>query len=393
MRRGRRTNLMKPKRGRAAIRAEIQGQGLEVFRGRAAFSHSLGLQCALWAKKDPWYEKRKRQQRAKEQKEEMAMATTELLDWLESRDVCADDLWDEECWSDIVATREPHVNVFEIQDSLLSGQLHCFGTRVDLASMNDETPLAMLQRKFLHVHGFAVCQNLQKCYRRPLRLDPVLLGKDTRIDEFIQACHSGGSLRPAFHGTDEDNFESIFRSGLLVPGDSNEVKVANGSVHGLGIYTGKLGDGGCGLSHHFSDGGPMLVCGVIDDALPVSYQLGFCRVNAESERIRHVGHAMVIFDSSRVAPLFVARPQNCLQPRPPREATGVFDHVKHARILQRLQTKHGERRKRFGRGHIGPESSRHKPSVSRRATVEFLQRRAARRRRQRVSQLTRSVSK
>merc|ERR1712039_1146441 len=131
------------------------------------------------------------------------------------------------------------------------------------------------------------------------------------MGRFLEACvgegKASGRLTPAFHGTAQKNIGSILKQGLLIPGEGNSLPVVNGSAHGLGIYTGACGLGGASLSHGFCRGGPMLICGVMDDAQPMQqYTLGLRSVSAESEHVRHVGSAIVIFESRRVAPFFVA---------------------------------------------------------------------------------------
>ena len=49
-----------------------------------------------------------------------------------------------------------------------------------------------------------------------------------------------------YHGTKVANIPSILSTGLKVPGQKSGVGVANGSAHGVGIYTGMPG----GLRYH-----------------------------------------------------------------------------------------------------------------------------------------------
>ena len=145
----------------------------------------------------------------------------------------------------------------------------------------------------------------------------------------------GVEPRLAFHGTDGANHASIFEKGLIVPGREG-VSVANGSAHGVGIYTAKEP----GLSFSFTRGtNKMLLCGVIDDCqvspstppqdgvpaptkatrwhrqtgkvgqkaalkrspgrprIPggrVGPRMGRFELHAQSENVRHVGDAMVV---------------------------------------------------------------------------------------------------
>ena len=45
-----------------------------------------------------------------------------------------------------------------------------------------------------------------------------------------------------YHGTRVANIPSILTTGLKVPGADSGVRVANGSAHGVGIYTGMPGE-------------------------------------------------------------------------------------------------------------------------------------------------------
>ena len=69
-----------------------------------------------------------------------------------------------------------------------------------------------------------------------------------------------------YHGTKSQNIDSISRVGLLMPGNNGH-KVANGSAHGVGIYTAQLGK--ATLSKTFCDSNKMFVCAVCDTSQPV----------------------------------------------------------------------------------------------------------------------------
>merc|ERR1712046_25669 len=111
-------------------------------------------------------------------------------------------------------------------------------------------------------------------------------------DRFLSVRREGHVL-PAFHGTSVTNHRSIFERGLLVPGAGNGVSVANGSAHGVGIYTATVDN--ARLSKGFCRGGnSMLVCAVVSDAIKQKdHLLGNHIVSAESGNVRHVGSAMV----------------------------------------------------------------------------------------------------
>merc|ERR1719330_1526626 len=108
----------------------------------------------------------------------------------------------------------------------------------------------------------------------------------------MRACQDlEGNLCPAFHGTAEGNLPGIYEEGFVIPGQGNKVRVANGSAHGLGIYTAVASNPR--LSLNYTRGSrKLLVCGVLD--------------SLNSNHVHHAGDAMVIFDTCRVAPLFEA---------------------------------------------------------------------------------------
>jgi hypothetical protein len=165
------------------------------------------------------------------------------------------------------------------------------------------------RRDFLHEHGARCCENLQSCFRGPIEVKPTPLHGHVQ-QSFFEACHGGlkGSLCPAFHGTATKNLPSIYKHGLLIPGCGNSLKVVHGSAHGLGIYAAKVGS--AALSFGFCSGGhkntSMLICAVLDDSHRTSAFIGRLPVTSESNDIKHVGDALVIFEKRRITPLFVA---------------------------------------------------------------------------------------
>eukprot|EP00438_Fugacium_kawagutii_P021984 Skav217012 [mRNA] locus=scaffold1803:210423:211232:- [translate_table: standard] len=111
-------------------------------------------------------------------------------------------------------------------------------------------------------------------------------------DRFLkQLSKTGaGQMRPAFHGTNAANYNSIFDRGLLIPGfgEGSDVPMAHGNAHGRGIYTANVD--AAWLSKGFCSEASMLVCAVLD-----------C-----GNQVRHVGDAMVVMDPTLVIPLFLA---------------------------------------------------------------------------------------
>jgi len=152
----------------------------------------------------------------------------------------------------------------------------------------------------------AACDGLKSCFLGPMRLRPTPLSSQVQ-KPFFDAVRGGlpGVLQPAFHGTDARNLISIYNRGLLIPGQGNNLKVLHGASHGRGIYTAKIHD--ARLSWGFSRGA-VLICGVLDDAVDKAQPeaLGNHHVTKESNNVRHVGSAMVVFDPKRVAPLWEA---------------------------------------------------------------------------------------
>jgi hypothetical protein len=139
----------------------------------------------------------------------------------------------------------------------------------------------------------------------------------------------------AYHGTKEKNIDSISKVGLLKPG-KNGHQVANGSVHGVGIYTARLG--AARLSRGFCDSLCFFLCAICDTnqlpsasgtptdpvstadpwkpsmthvqtqfpprAVPGSRTLSGHKLHRESNEVRHVGDAIVIFKEECVVPVF-----------------------------------------------------------------------------------------
>lgn len=173
-----------------------------------------------------------------------------------------------------------------------------------VAPFQREAPrsFAALQQGFLGTYGKQIKAELPGVKLVPTQVSPHV------EQRFLGSMQSGDvSLAPAYHGTLQKNFASIQEHGLLVPGTSG-VNVVNGSAHGVGIYTAKLG--ASQLSKGFSrDSKDIFVCAVADDKDQVaqSHAMGNRRVFSETQHVRHVGDAMVVFDSARVAPLFIAK--------------------------------------------------------------------------------------
>lgn len=347
MRHGHRKRLATPKRGRAALCAEIQGQGREVFGGRSKFKRSVG-------KKNESRFIDRRSQKMNSQIRTMARRAfhSDVLEALSSfsDDYQLDDDDDEELGffqlNDLASAPKVSERVesvrrlgpMEKEVLAISCALRRHNVCLDAETLKSRAPFPSLQRQFLKQHGPQLCRNLQQCVQRPVSLKPAALSAEVQA-RFLEACKGPqaleGTLRPAFHGTAVQRLQSIFERGLLIPGQENGVKVVNGSAHGLGIYTAQVD--APSLSLGFCRGGPMLVCGVLDDStrLQQGAIIGRHQVLSESEHVRHVGNAMVVFDQRRVAPLFQASWTTTSAGR--QLPTVLFNWDRHAALVLRVR--------------------------------------------------------
>lgn len=190
-------------------------------------------------------------------------------------------------------------------------------------------------------------RNAQELYRAfgpdaAISVVPVSQKVEHAFMERLRRCHGHEAdvLRIGYHGTNPMNFPSIFSKGFLLPGRGG-ARVAHGNSHGVGIYTAR--EGAAWLSKNFC-ASSMLVCGIIDRvAVPdkvadegreadgprfvrrlgrpakvrakrqvtqeiqtaqvVQKRLGNFYVSRETDEVRHIGDAMVVFSTNCVAPL------------------------------------------------------------------------------------------
>jgi len=160
-----------------------------------------------------------------------------------------------------------------------------------------------MQREFLRRHGSSIRCSLRECFLGDFAVKPVDPAQAVK-DAFMGHCRGSlQSVRPTFHGTRGTVHESIFSSGFIIPGSGKGVSVRNGSAHGLGIYTAALHN--AWLSRAFCTEPKMIVCAVVDDSKPLDQPAacGNYYISAQSQNVRHVGDAVVVFDPSRVVPL------------------------------------------------------------------------------------------
>ncbi|CAK8994298.1 unnamed protein product [Durusdinium trenchii] len=233
---------------------------------------------------------------------------------------------------------------------------------------------------FLEKFGETLSRGLQSCYVGDVELRAAPVNKSLQSRFLSCKDKQPDTLSPVLHGTDERNLPSIYQKGLLVPAGDNNVKVLHGSSHGRGIYTSKTNN--TALSFGFSKGlaRPLLICAVLDDAvaLPSPVRCGNHYITAESAQVRHVGDAIVVFDESKLLPLFVASYPT--QSLPKQVTTSTATSATSATIVRDPPDVPPDKKKHS----VGPRT-RLKPTQGLKSrvqeAVDYLQRRGARKRR------------
>ncbi|CAJ1363161.1 unnamed protein product [Effrenium voratum] len=143
--------------------------------------------------------------------------------------------------------------------------------------------------EFLQNHLSQVGPSLRSLYGSWLfRPTPLSAAVQDRFWQAYQTCSD--KLTVAYHGTNEAFLPSIYSQGLQIPGKDTGVRVANGSVLGVGIYTAKGHSASTSFGYTRGASKPMLVCAALDD----------------DELVKHTPSVMVFFDDARVVPLFEA---------------------------------------------------------------------------------------
>mmetsp|Transcript_77475 Transcript_77475/g.239182 ORF Transcript_77475/g.239182 Transcript_77475/m.239182 type:complete len:513 (-) Transcript_77475:8-1546(-) len=213
------------------------------------------------------------------------------------------------------------------------------------AGANLLSPFEQFRWQFLKEHGTTFCSHMVASSGAvSLRAAPLNLEVG---EAFMRACQGElhGQLRPAYHGTATRNLTSIYKIGLVIPGQGNDLKVANGSAYGLGIYTAEVSSPALSLGYARGECKRLLVCGVLDSPDPAV--------------VRHAGSAMVVFDPRRVAPLWEATLTQVAGTAPPRPPPAPAPAAVAG----------------------GAPKKQHKAAVHLAGVAAFLARRAARRRR------------
>jgi len=147
-----------------------------------------------------------------------------------------------------------------------------------------------IRQAFLQAHGDDIMKGLESEFGHvqlyPAPVSEMVKERFMQVQRELPHCE----LRPAFHGTNRANHPSIFKHGLLIPGDGNELKIEHGAAHGRGVYTANID--AAWLSREFCTAPVMLICGVL-----------------QTDSVRHIFDAMVVGKSEHVIPLFVGQQQ------------------------------------------------------------------------------------
>jgi len=228
----------------------------------------------------------------------------------------------------------------------------------DTPASDSERGFSELRWKFMEQHGPLICEHLRRLFNSSFSIRFTPLSRDV-ASAFMKACQGGlvGELRPVYHGTSEANLPSIYSQGLLIPGSNNGIRVANGSAHGLGVYTAEVTNPELSRSYvRCGSTQKLLICGVIDDV-----------GHSTAPEVKHAGSAVVVFNPVRVAPLFEAA---CPLSLPPPAPNPPFAAARRAAALEKpMQQRRKSCRLR------GPAK------LQLTNVAKFLARRAARRRR------------
>jgi hypothetical protein len=101
---------------------------------------------------------------------------------------------------------------------------------------------------------------------------------------------SNQHLRFGYHGTSSQYYPSIFKDGLLVPGEKEHITVRNGSAYGIGIYSANPGNHSLSLS--YSNTTELLVCAICTNNPHVA---------------EHQNRFRVITKSAMITPMLIAK--------------------------------------------------------------------------------------
>lgn len=345
MRRGHVKQIARPKTGKAAMWAEIQGQGREVSKGRAVFKRSVNDGSRM-NYTSYMHIKTKASKRHTWQHD----IPRDIRDYNEGY-CCCDEAVSRDIKSLYCCWEDDDIHNYEDEEQWVWAPMDCYApinnnakivaanskklTEVDRLAIRLKPCGAVLeekehlegnhgfielQKKFLMDYGPSFCTELSRSMKKIIHVRPAPVSADVQ-KRFLDARTTlTGTLKPGYHGTNIDNLSSIYKAGLQIPGQGgNNIKVANGSAHGLGIYVAEVSNphlswGFCRAPEEIKK--KMMVCGILDDSPHSigfnSYTMGIRTVSSESKNIRHVDSAIVIFDDRRIAPLFEVSLGACL---------------------------------------------------------------------------------
>ena len=290
--------------------------------------------------------------------------------------------------------RTPRTDARSEEEQFLQdlGRTHRVRIEYDPASLTEKaSAFDQLRWQFLKDFGESICGPLVDGYKTAWTLRPAPLHTEVQ-NKFLRAfsCRAEKrELQPALHGTDERNLSSIYRRGLLIPGGiggsgGNDVRVANGSAHGLGIYTAYAGSACVSFGYSRGNLRPMLVCGVLDP------EQGRCQTYGGAVKKKDICYApgvRIFYKEELVAPLFEATVSAAAVPgavriQPPRPRKYKPSLVPLSRVLETAKTFKSPN-KSMGSVHPGPRTRLPRPRTRAAPACRaqaFLARRAARKR-------------
>lgn len=225
-------------------------------------------------------------------------------------------------------------------------------SRKKIVVKEPDSPFEMARKKFFEEHEGSLRSSLTPSLGEPIFFAPIPLAAAPQ-NRFMESCGSY-ALIPALHGTHADNKHSIFTKGLLVPSTNNGLKVANGSVHGIGIYA-ALHNSYTSVS--YSSDNRLLVCAVL---------------GGPDDSVSHVGSGVfVVFDECRISPLYEVWGSNV-------SPAGIsVPAIQKVRQVKHIATEHYVKKSGHPRSFVGHEKRRRFAGLA-----GFLLRRAACKRRQ-----------
>lgn len=167
------------------------------------------------------------------------------------------------------------------------------------------SPLDTFRYRFYLEHRDAIVN----CFESSTQVNSIELAPTNHAIFSRFVCKDLSKVHLTFHGTREKNQAPICEKGFIIPGQEG-VGVANGSAHGVGIYTSRTADYSVSYA---SDCKSMFVCAVYDDTSSSTESCHYRHVgekkhltskNGSSQSVKCVNNIVVLFNKSYVVPLF-----------------------------------------------------------------------------------------